>query len=87
MTAARLSDGDTAIDALLMAQNKNRYLANGHNAQVEGMLPIYLPGNGGLLFAIAMMAGGWDSAPKKHAPGFPDDGRWIVRAEGFLAAP
>ncbi len=29
----------------------------------------YLPGNGGLLYAVALMAAGWEGAPKKHAPG------------------
>jgi hypothetical protein len=55
---------------------KNRYLPNGHNYQREG-LTIYLPGNGGLLAAVAMMAAGWDGA-SGHAPGFPRD-RWRVR--------
>src|SRR5438046_7490751 len=35
----------------------NRYLPNGHNWQ-RANLPCYLPGNGGLLYAVAMMAGG-----------------------------
>ena len=82
MTAARLAETKIAIDALLMPTEKNRYLPNGHNYQRPN-LPCYLPGNGGLLYAIAMMAGGWREAPHQHAPGFPDDGSWHVRAEGF----
>ena len=70
-----------------MTQSKNNYLPNGHNFQIPGTLPLYLPGNGGLLYAVAMMAGGWDGAPKRHAPGFPDDGRWTVQCEGFEPAP
>ena len=31
----------------------------------------YLPGNGGLLYAVAMMAAGWDGAPTNHAPVSP----------------
>lgn len=87
MTAARVGEQDKAIDALLMPEPKNTYLANGHNFQSQNLLPLYLPGNGGLLYAIALMAGGWDDAPKRHAPGFPDNGEWIVRAEGFEVAP
>jgi hypothetical protein len=74
-----------AIDALLMKTAKNRYLPNGHNWQ-RANLPCYLPGNGGLLYAVAMMAAGWKGAPKTSAPGFPADGSWTVRAEGFNPA-
>ncbi len=68
MTAARLGDGQTAIDLLLKDTNKNRYLLNGHNPQIDGILPLYLPGNGGLLYATALMAAGWDGAPKAQCP-------------------
>jgi hypothetical protein len=88
MTAARLGEGETAIEALLMNKPKNYYLANGHNPQFGPTLPLYLPGNGGLLYATAMMAAGWDGAPAgKHAPGFPDDGNWVVKWEGLKPAP
>ncbi len=82
MTAARLGETTIAVDALLMTTEKNRYLPSGHNWQ-RSNLPCYLPGNGGLLYAIAMMAGGWQNAPQKPAPGFPDDGSWTVRSEGL----
>ncbi|MBS1792782.1 MAG: glycoside hydrolase family 65 [Acidobacteria bacterium] len=83
MTAARLGEPATAIDALLLDTPKNHYAANGHNYQRPN-LPLYLPGNGGLLYAIALMAAGWKDAPNGNAPGFPKD--WKVRAEGFDAA-
>jgi hypothetical protein len=86
MTAARLGDPERAVDALLLDTPKNRYRANGHNHQRPG-LTIYLPGNGGLLYAVALMAAGWDDGPPKHAPGFPDNGRWRVRFEGLRRAP
>ncbi len=86
MTAARVGEPETAIDALLMDVPKNRYLANGHNHQ-DQRLPVYLPGNGGLLTAVAMMAAGWDGAPERHAPGFPDNGQWRVRREGLHPVP
>lgn len=86
MTAARVGEPEQAIDALLIDTPKNRYLANGHNYQRPNM-PLYLPGNGGLLFATAMMAAGWDGAPPRPAPGFPDNGRWRVRGEGLRPTP
>jgi hypothetical protein len=82
MTAARLGETQVAVDALLMTTEKNRYLPNGHNWQRPN-LPCYLPGNGGLLYAVAMMAAGWQGAPAVTAPGFPSDGSWTVRAESF----
>ncbi len=82
MTAARLGETKIAIDALLMTTEKNRYLPNGHNWQRPN-LPCYLPGNGGLLYAIAMMAGGWKGAADRHAPGFPSDGSWEVSFAGL----
>ncbi len=82
MTAARLGEPAIAIDALLLDTPKNHYAANGHNYQRPN-LPLYLPGNGGLLYAIALMANGWKGAPDTHSPGFPSDGSWTVRSEGF----
>jgi hypothetical protein len=75
-----------AVDALLRDTPKNHFAINGHNYQRPG-LPLYLPGNGGLLYASAMMAAGWDGAPNRHAPGFPNNGRWTVRWEGLRPAP
>jgi hypothetical protein len=42
----------------------------------------YFPSNGGLLLAVALMAGGWDGQAVS-APGFPKTG-WRVRSEGLL---
>ncbi len=88
MCAARTLQPELAIDFLTMAAPTNRFLANGANFQREGSnaVPCYYPGNGALLAAIALMAGGWDNGPTKAAgpvPGFPKDGKWNVRAEGF----
>lgn len=84
MAAARLGEPSLAIDALLKdAGTKNHYDERG--VCTGGPCP-YLPGNGGLLYAVAMMAAGWDGAPPKHAPGFPDDGSWTVRWEGLKPA-
>lgn len=72
MTAARLGRWDDAFDALLTDTPKNRYLANGHNWQSD-RLTIYLPGNGGLLYAIAMLA---QLRVKSE--------RWVILSEGLL---
>ncbi|TWT86326.1 hypothetical protein Mal64_38670 [Pseudobythopirellula maris] len=86
MTAARLDRPEDAVDCLLMDAPKNVYLANGHNYQTE-RLPLYLPGNGGVLWAVAQMAGGWEGAPDRPAPGFPAAPAWVVRHEGFIESP
>ncbi len=71
MAAARLGEKQLAIDALMMDAPRNDYLANGHNYQTD-TLPLYLPGNGALLSAVALMA---------SCGAFPEE--WNVRAEGF----
>jgi len=86
MTAARLSEPERAIDALLLDTPKNQYGLNGHVYQRPG-LTIYLPANGGLLYAVALMAAGWDGAPQVNAPGFPNNGQWNVRWENLRRAP
>ena len=83
MTAARLGQPGLAVDCLLMDAPKNEYLSNGHNKQAtRADLPIYLPGNGGLLTAVAMMAAGWEGCDT-DLPGFPKDGTWNVAWEGL----
>ncbi|MDD9271617.1 glycoside hydrolase family 65 [Paenibacillus sp. GCM10023248] len=82
MTAARLGELDLAVDFLLLDAAKNTYLTNGHNYQRPG-LSAYLPGNGGLLAAVAMMAAGWEGGPEGGNPGFPQDGSWKVSWEGL----
>ena len=81
MTAARLQMPEKAIDALLMNIITNTYLKNGHNYQSE-RLTLYLPGNGGILTAVAMMCAGWDGTTEEN-PGFPKDGSWKVQSEGL----
>ncbi len=81
MCAARLGEPQAAVDVLLMETAKNTWLPNGHNWQRTN-LPLYLPGNGGLLAAVALMACGWQGAPQAHAPGFPAKS-WTVAWEGL----
>jgi protein-glucosylgalactosylhydroxylysine glucosidase len=82
MCAARTGQPELAVKALLLDSVKNRYHPNGHNYQREN-LPAYLPGNGALLCAAAMMCAGWSNGPENSAPGFPKNGQWAVRHEGL----
>jgi hypothetical protein len=81
MTAVRLGEPELALDFLLKNVQKNTYLKNGHNYQSE-RLRVYLPGNGGLLTAVAMMCAGWDGCNENN-PGFPKDGKWNVKWENL----
>lgn len=82
MCATRLGRLDTALDLLLTDLPRNRSLSNGHNLQVPNRLPLYLPGNGGLLAAIAMLATDDDGRPRADLPS-----GWNIRAEGFAPRP
>ena len=82
MASARAGEPGLALRALLMKEPKNHYSPNGHNFQRPN-LPAYLPGNGGLLSSVALMAAGWTGGPVTHAPGFPADGQWAVASEGL----
>jgi hypothetical protein len=85
MAAARNGRQSIAIDALLHPSAKNAMNRVGLSS--GGPYP-YFPANGGLLYAIALMAAGWDDAPDISAPGFPNDGvSWKVRYEGLTKAP
>ncbi len=73
MTAAELGIPDKAMDFLMLDVQKNTYLPNGHNYQ-DGRLTLYLPGNGGLLTAVARMC---------TKDQFPKDGTWEVKWENL----
>ena len=83
MAAARLDRPEDALKTLLMDKGKNTYLVNGHNFQEPIRLRLYLPGNGALLTAVAMMCAGWDGCNEVLNPGFPKDGKWNVRWENL----
>lgn len=85
MCAVRLGEPEMAVKVLLGDKRTNTYLLSGHNYQ-DGRLRLYLPGNGGLLTAVALMCAGWDGCTEKN-PGFPKDGQWDVRWEGLLPMP
>jgi hypothetical protein len=83
MSAVRLGLPEQAVDMLLMNQQKNTYLPNGHNYQ-DSRLRVYLPGNGGLLAAVAMMCAGYDGCTEEN-PGIPRG--WKVKWEGLERMP
>jgi hypothetical protein len=85
MAATRLNLPEEAIDALFKPVITNTFLPNGHNYQ-SGRLTIYLPGNGSLLSAVALMCTG-DDGNKIPNPGFPKNGKWKVKWEGFKHLP
>ena len=86
MTATRLGEPEKAIDVLMMKEPKNTYLPDGNNYQ-RSNLRVYLPGNGALLMATAMMCTGWDGYNGPPNPGFPKNGKWVVHWEGLKKIP
>lgn len=86
MCATKLGRPGDAVDALLRDAYKNQYLAAGHVPQLADGLTVYLPANGGLLAAVAMMTVGWEGS-HGELPGFPSDGTWRVEHEGLQPFP
>jgi hypothetical protein len=88
MTANRLLCPEKVIDFLLMEKNKNSYVTSGNNYQKSNdKLPLYLPGNGSLLLAAAMMTAGYGMRADTVLKGFPEDGSWKVRFEEIAGLP
>lgn len=83
MCAARLGKPEMAV-AYLLDYPAFDFDACGLVGGGRAPFP-YFPGNGGLLYAVAMMAAGWDGAPSGNAPGFPKKG-WTVKHEGLYKA-
>lgn len=99
MAATRLGRPDVAMEVLLRDGPNNRYAPNGHcpqrsdtalaggqNGSGRREIAVYLPANGSFLSAVALMIAGWDGCAEPF-PGFPKDGTWNVRAEGWRALP
>ncbi|EEB87136.1 hypothetical protein MPER_15637, partial [Moniliophthora perniciosa FA553] len=82
MSAARNGDTEKAIEWLL----DPLFIFDDVGMPVGGVrVPTpYFPGSGSLLYAVAMMAAGWDGS-ERDAPGFPESG-WKVRVEGVNKA-
>ena len=84
MAAARTGRPELAVEMLLY--DAPGFQFDAHGLATGGPFP-YMPSNGALLTAVAMMAGGWDGSGDGEAPGFPDTGLWKVRCEGFQRMP
>jgi len=97
MNAARLGDPTTAVDYLL--HERLGFTDTGLPASGKSGVPSpYFPAAGGLLYAVAMMCAGWGDSPGGPAgvagrpgtggtaPGFPEDGGWVVHWEGLAPA-
>ena len=77
---------DRAVDVLLMDEPANFYNGVGCKFEEDRNMPCSLPGNGGLLTAIAMMAGGYTGPDGvRREVGFPPT--WHARAQGFRPFP
>lgn len=87
MSYTRLGCPEDALRVLLKETQSNTYMANGNNFQYQlSDLPTYLPGNGSLLLAVAMMVAGF-SGCDIPTPGFPKDGSWNIEYEGIHPFP
>ena len=75
MAAARLGDADVALEMLLKNEHTNKF--NPKNGQWQGFFPLLTSSNGQLMYAVAMLAGGWDGGSFTWPSG------WSVKAEGF----
>ncbi len=83
MCAARLGQPEQAVEFL--THNGERFQFTETGLPTGGPFP-YLPSSGSLLYAVAMMAGGWDGSDGP-TPGFPDESAgWVVRCEGLQQA-
>jgi hypothetical protein len=74
---ARLGWSPEAIVGGPLADPKFPYYANGHTL----CCPVYLPGNGGLLLSIALLAAGSETSPAMNFPA-----AWHAVGEGFITA-
>lgn len=85
MCAARLGHPEEAVNILLHPYKKFNF--DEHGFEGGGNPYPYLPSNGGLLYAVAMMTAGWEGDNGVHEPGWPKDGSWVVKWEDLKKAP
>ncbi|KAL4971958.1 Six-hairpin glycosidase-like protein [Aspergillus desertorum] len=85
INSARIGDRERAVRHL----TSERWVFDDAGFAVRGgdggTPPPFMPGNAGFLFAVAYMAAGWEGC-EGHAPGFPNDGSWVIQHEGLLKA-
>lgn len=79
MNAARLGDVDRAIGFLL--DKHWNFDDVGMPIGGDRVATPYFPSSGGLLWAVALMAGGWEGSDRKLSQRWPES--WNVVAEGF----
>ncbi|KAL9064020.1 MAG: hypothetical protein Q9157_007990 [Trypethelium eluteriae] len=79
MNAARLGDADQATKFLL--DDNFQFDDAGYPIGGSRVPTPYFPGSASLLWAVAMLAGGWDGAEGSHWPR-----GWQVEVEGFAPA-
>ncbi|KAI1179709.1 Six-hairpin glycosidase-like protein [Nemania sp. FL0916] len=86
INAARIGNPDRAVGYLTAFDywlfDDAGFAERGGNG---GTPPPFIPGNAGFLQAVAYMAAGWQGS-EGHAPGFPQDGSWVVKYEGLNKA-
>ena len=89
MTAKRLGNVSQALDLLLMDTPKNTYVASGNNYQngpvdkpIRSDLPLYLPGNGSLLLAVALLFGEYSGKGQQTL-----NKDWQVNVENITPLP
>ena len=85
MCAARLLHPGQAVDMLL--NPSPRFSFDEHGFVGGGNPYPYIPSNGGLLYAVAMMTAGWDGDKNVPEPGWPKDGSWVIKWEDLKKAP
>jgi hypothetical protein len=85
MDAARLGHPEQAVDMLLYPSP--RFTFDEHGFVGGGNPYPYIPSNGGLLYAVAMMTAGWDGDKNVPEPGWPKDGSWVIKWEDLQKAP
>ena len=76
MAAARLGETDLVLELLL--KNTPTNVFNEKNGQWQGFFPLLTSSNGQLMYAVGMLAGGWDGGGSFAWPS-----GWSVKAEGF----
>ncbi|WP_184550457.1 hypothetical protein [Mucilaginibacter sp. FT3.2] len=85
MCAARLGHPKDAVDMLL--HPSKRFAFDDYGFVGGGNPYPYIPSNGGLLYAVAMMTAGWDGDNNIPEPGWPKNGSWVVKWEDLKKAP
>ncbi|MDP0500111.1 MAG: hypothetical protein Q7P63_08410 [Verrucomicrobiota bacterium JB022] len=89
LTCTRLEMPQVAVAILTNTAPEARFMPTGHvrrPKEPDGVVA-FLPVNASLLNAVGLMAAGWENAPDREAPGFPDDGTWVVEVEDMNEMP